>query len=108
MVPWPAFPFIDWPTSRSSVGRSPWSLIRRRPCRESMVEAAAAQRERSATGLRVFSPAPKREALSMAIFGIGAMYGGDTDVAPKFIKKKLACVGWDEDTAQPLHAILKH
>ena len=44
----------------------------------------------------------------MAIFRIGAMYGGDNDVSPIFIKKKLACVGWDEDTAQPLHAILKH
>lgn len=44
----------------------------------------------------------------MAIFGIGAMYGGTEDVSPKFIKKKLACVGWDEDVAQPLHTILKH
>lgn len=44
----------------------------------------------------------------MAIFGIGTMYGATNDVSQKFIKKKCAYVGWDEDKAQPLHTILKH
>jgi hypothetical protein len=43
----------------------------------------------------------------MAIYGIGASYS-NVDVSPKFIKKGLACVGWSERDAQPLHAILKH
>jgi hypothetical protein len=42
----------------------------------------------------------------MAIFGIGATY--ETDVSPQFIKKRLACVGWDKKKAQPLHSLLKH
>ena len=43
----------------------------------------------------------------MAIYGIGASYS-NVDVSPKFIKKGLACVGWSEKEAQPLHAILRH
>ena len=43
----------------------------------------------------------------MAIYGIGASYD-NTDVSPQFIKKGLACVGWDEKKAQPLHSILRH
>ncbi len=43
----------------------------------------------------------------MAIFGIGASYSG-VDVSPKFIKKNLACVGWSEEEAQPLHTLLRH
>jgi hypothetical protein len=41
----------------------------------------------------------------MAIYGIGATY--ESDVSPKFIKKGLACVGWEEEVAQPLHGMLK-
>jgi hypothetical protein len=44
----------------------------------------------------------------MAIYGIGANYGGDTDVSPQFIKRGVAYLGWDEQRAQPLHAILRH
>lgn len=44
----------------------------------------------------------------MAIYGIGANYGGDTDVAPQFIKHNVAFVGWDEQKAQPLYAMLRH
>jgi hypothetical protein len=43
----------------------------------------------------------------MAIYGIGASYG-DIDVSPHFIKRGLACIGWDEKKAQPLHAMLRH
>jgi hypothetical protein len=44
----------------------------------------------------------------MAIYGIGASYGGNTDVSSKFRAKGLACVGWGDKDAQPLHAMLKH
>ena len=43
----------------------------------------------------------------MAIYGIGASFGG-IDVSPKFIQKSMAYVGWDEKKAQPLFAILRH
>src|SRR2546423_13219732 len=43
----------------------------------------------------------------MAIYGIGASYS-NVDVSPQFTKKGLACVGWSERDAQPLHTILKH
>ena len=43
----------------------------------------------------------------MAIYGIGASYS-NVDVSAKFIKKELACVGWSEKEAQPLHALLRH
>ncbi|SRR6266542_1611783 len=44
----------------------------------------------------------------MAIYGIGASYGGQEDVSQGFISKGLACVGWRESDAPPLHAILRH
>ena len=43
----------------------------------------------------------------MAIYGIGASFN-NKDVSPRFIKDGVACVGWPEKQAQPLHAILKH
>lgn len=43
----------------------------------------------------------------MAIYGIGASHS-NKDVSQEFIKKSLACVGWPEKNAQPLHAILMH
>lgn len=43
----------------------------------------------------------------MAIFGIGAHYGGTEDVSEDFIKEGLACVGWDEKDAPPAHGILR-
>jgi len=42
----------------------------------------------------------------MAMFGIGANY--EEDVSPQFIKKGLACVGWNKRYAQPLHSLLRH
>jgi hypothetical protein len=42
----------------------------------------------------------------MAIFGIGATY--EEDVSPEFINKGVACVGWNEKKAQPLHNLLRH
>jgi hypothetical protein len=44
----------------------------------------------------------------MAIYGIGASYHGTGDVSQDFKDKGLACVGWDESDAPPLHTILKH
>jgi hypothetical protein len=42
----------------------------------------------------------------MAIFGIGANYGGD-DVSNEFINNTVACVGWDITDAPALHEILR-
>ena len=42
----------------------------------------------------------------MAIYGIGAYYG--KDMTSVFLKKKVACVGWDEDDAPTLHKIMSH
>jgi len=42
----------------------------------------------------------------MAIFGIGAYYG--EDVTNVFLKKKVACVGWEEENAPTLHRIMAH
>jgi hypothetical protein len=44
----------------------------------------------------------------MAIYGIGAAFGGEKDVLPQFIKQSFACVGWTEKEAPPLHAMLRH
>lgn len=43
----------------------------------------------------------------MAIYGIGALYS-PKDVTGEFIKRGMACIGWDDRAAQPLHGILKH
>ena len=42
----------------------------------------------------------------MAIFGIGAHYDVG-DVTEQFISGGLACVGWSEQDAPPVHAILR-
>ena len=44
----------------------------------------------------------------MAIFGIGAAYGGQNDVSSRFIDKGIACLGWSEKDAPTLHYLLKH
>jgi hypothetical protein len=43
----------------------------------------------------------------MAIFAFGASYGDD-DVSEDFIKRGVACVGWEPDEAPTLHTLLKH
>jgi hypothetical protein len=43
----------------------------------------------------------------MAIFGFGATYDGE-DVSDRFVAAGMACVGWSEDDAPPLHNILRH
>lgn len=35
------------------------------------------------------------------------MYG-PTDVSAKFVQKGLACVGWKESEAPPIHSVLRH
>lgn len=42
----------------------------------------------------------------MAIFGIGAAYGGHNDKTEKFINNNCACIGWAEDEAPSLHKML--
>lgn len=42
----------------------------------------------------------------MAIYGIGAYY--DEDMTSVFLKKEVACVGWEEDDAPTLHKIMSH
>jgi hypothetical protein len=42
----------------------------------------------------------------MAIYGFGAMFGGDTDVSGDFFQQDMACVGWSEHDAPPLFDIL--
>lgn len=42
----------------------------------------------------------------MAIFGIGAYYG--KDMTNVFLKKKVACIGWNKDDAPTLHKIMAH
>lgn len=42
----------------------------------------------------------------MAIYGIGANYN-NVDVSQDFIKKGIACVGWDITDAPELHKILQ-
>jgi hypothetical protein len=43
---------------------------------------------------------------SLAIFGIGAWYG--EDVTNTFLKKQVACIGWDEQDAPSLHRMIAH
>jgi len=40
----------------------------------------------------------------MAVYGIGAMYGGTNDQTDDFIKMGVACVGWSPTEAPALHA----
>lgn len=42
----------------------------------------------------------------VAIFGIGAYYG--KDMTSVFLKKKVACVGWEEEDSPTLHRIMTH
>ncbi len=44
----------------------------------------------------------------MAIYGIGSYYEGTTDVSAQFISRGAACVGWDQEAAPALHALLRH
>ncbi len=43
----------------------------------------------------------------MAIYGFGAMFGGDTDVSGEFLQQSMACVGWSEAVAPPLFDLLR-
>ena len=43
----------------------------------------------------------------MAIFGIGAWYSGE-DMTDTFLKKGVACVGWEEQETPTLHRIMAH
>ena len=43
----------------------------------------------------------------MAIFGFGATYDRE-DVSGRFVAAGVACVGWSETDAPPLHNILHH
>lgn len=43
----------------------------------------------------------------MAIYGIGANHSGE-DVSTEFIRRGIACVGWDEVDAPTLYSILRH
>jgi hypothetical protein len=43
---------------------------------------------------------------NLAIYGIGAYY--EEDVTDLFLKKKVACVGWDKKDAPALHKIMSH
>lgn len=45
-------------------------------------------------------------ASNMTIFGIGAYFS--EDVTNVFLKKKVACVGWNEHDAPALHKIMAH
>jgi hypothetical protein len=40
----------------------------------------------------------------MAVYGIGAMYGGTDDQTDNFIKMGVACVGWAPNDAPAAHA----
>jgi hypothetical protein len=42
----------------------------------------------------------------MAVYGIGAAYGGKRDKTGDFLKNQCACIGWDEDEAPSLHKML--
>jgi hypothetical protein len=43
----------------------------------------------------------------MAIYGVGAMYGGKYDMRDEFVKYKCACIGWEPDEAPPLYSMLR-
>lgn len=42
----------------------------------------------------------------MAIYGIGAMYGRNTDKLRDFVIEKCACIGWEEFEAPATHKML--
>lgn len=42
----------------------------------------------------------------MTIYGIGAYY--HEDMTEVFLKKKVACIGWDKQDAPALHKIMSH
>ena len=39
----------------------------------------------------------------MAVYGIGAMYGGTEDMSEKFLENGVACIGFDPGDAPGLH-----
>ena len=43
----------------------------------------------------------------MAVYGIGAMYGGTVDLTDDFINNGVACVGWSPTEAPALHAQMR-
>jgi hypothetical protein len=42
----------------------------------------------------------------MAVYGIGAAYGGNRDKTKDFLDKSCACIGWNEHEAPSLHKML--
>jgi hypothetical protein len=44
----------------------------------------------------------------MAVFGLGAFYDGTTDMTDDFLSNGVACVGWPQNDAPPLHRIMRH
>lgn len=44
----------------------------------------------------------------MAIYGFGAMFGGNTDVSGDFLQQGMACIGWSEQNAPPLFDLLRN
>lgn len=48
------------------------------------------------------------EADNMAIYGIGAFYGGKDNYVKDFINEGVACIGWKEEDAPPIFSIMKH
>jgi hypothetical protein len=43
----------------------------------------------------------------MAVYGIGAMYGGTDDKSEEFVRNGVACIGWEPDDAKAAHAQMK-
>jgi hypothetical protein len=39
----------------------------------------------------------------MSVFGVGALYGGEVDMLPEFIRQSVACVGWSAQEAPAAH-----
>lgn len=44
----------------------------------------------------------------MAIYGIGANFGGSDDVSKQFIKREVACLGYSKEDSPTLHTMLAH
>src|SRR5262249_27408184 len=43
----------------------------------------------------------------MAVYGIGATYGGTEDKSEDFVRNGVACIGWQADDAPAAHAQMK-
>lgn len=43
----------------------------------------------------------------MAVYGVGALYGGENNMLPDFIRQSVACVGWDDRESRTAHKIMQ-